>query len=136
MITWQNESALPALFFTATVKSAERATVETLTMPLGKKRKRMGFVGTLAWKKRKVDESSQSSCSLPCWQDSPELSTATHQDKPVTLLLVIIVPLTGRYLVKTVIVKMTLNMRWMIPVMNLMVSQQMKIVMPLLLAFD
>ena len=73
MITWQNESALPAFFFTATVKSAEKATVETLTMPLGKKRKRMGFVGTPAWKKRKVDESSQSSCSLPCWQGSPEL---------------------------------------------------------------
>lgn len=32
-------------------------------------------------------------------------STATHQDKPVTLLLVITVPLTGRYLVKTVIVR-------------------------------
>ena len=62
-----------SIFFTATVKSAERATVETLTMSLGKKRKRMGFVGTPAWKKKKVDESSQSSCSSPCWQGSPEL---------------------------------------------------------------
>ena len=62
-----------SIFFTATVKSAERAAVEALTMPLGKKRKRMGFVGTPAWKKRKVDESSQSSCSLPCGQGSPEL---------------------------------------------------------------
>ena len=43
-----------------------------LTMPLGKKRKRMGFVGTPSWKKRKVGESSQSS-SLQCGQGTPEL---------------------------------------------------------------
>ena len=33
-------------------------TEEDLTMPLGKKRKRIGFVGIPAWKKRKVGESS------------------------------------------------------------------------------
>ena len=43
MITWQNESALPAFFFTATVKSAERATVETLTYASGQKEEAHGL---------------------------------------------------------------------------------------------
>ena len=135
MVTWQNKSALSA-FFTAAFRSAKRATVEALTMPLGKKRKQMGFIGTPAWKKRKVDESSQSSCSLPCGQGTPELFNSNPSGQTSDSASVHYSASYRKILVKTVIVKMILNMGWMIPNMNLMASQQIKVVMPLLLAFD
>ena len=54
-------------------------------MPRTGKRKRMGFVGTPAWKKRKVGESS-SSCtssqiSLPCGQGTPELFNSNQSEE-------------------------------------------------------
>ena len=59
---------------------AKEALKGNFTMPLGKKRKRTGFVGTPAWKKWKDGESSSTS-SVPCGQGTPELfnSNASEQ---------------------------------------------------------
>lgn len=50
-------------------------------MPLGKKRKRVGFVGTPAWKKRKVGKSSSSTSSVPCGQGSLELFSSNQSEQ-------------------------------------------------------
>ena len=75
MVTWHGKTKVHCQHFLLVTSSGKRATVEALTMPLGKKRKRMGFVGTPSWKKRKVGESSQSSlqCVRACVQGTPEL---------------------------------------------------------------
>ena len=96
-------------------------------MPLVKKRKHMGFVGTPAWKKRKVGESSLLLLQYHVGRVLLSSSTAMHQNKLVTAA----VPLTGRLLLMKkwiVIVKMILNMRWKIAITNLTVEQVTKIV--------
>ena len=50
-------------------------------MPLSKKRKHMGFVGTPAWKKRKVGENSSSASSLLCGQGTPELFNSNPESE-------------------------------------------------------
>ena len=47
-------------------------------MPLSRKRKRMGFLGTPSWKKKKVGENSSSSSSIP---RTPELFNSNQSEE-------------------------------------------------------